>query len=243
MCNDARASQEEIPNHMIVWLDQHIGRPEHCQLLKAAFSSTTDPNHTSPICLFNEDDKEINRTVGFEQVIFEGVRFLLAAFTNIEDCVKFLEQHQNKRIFFITSGSMGRSAIPLIMHKCKNIFTDPVTHEPYQSIYVFCLQPEKHMDWMLDHRKYLATYFTFDKDLLVRIIRDVADYFLVEGKRLMAADPPNYPAVYNRLNWTHTLYSRYIKMENESLRKEFAEVNELIEKAEQAMKSLSDDES
>ena len=55
--------------------------------------------------------------------------------------------------------------------------------------------------------------FTFDEDLLVRMIRDIADYFLVEGKRLMAADPPNYPAAYNRLTWAHTLYNRYMKME------------------------------
>ena len=47
MCNDALASGEEMPNHMIVWLDQHIGQPEHCQRLKAAFSSTADPNYTS----------------------------------------------------------------------------------------------------------------------------------------------------------------------------------------------------
>ena len=241
MCNDARASQGEIPNHMIVWLDQYIGQPGHCQPLKDAFSSTTDPNHTIPIRLFNEDDLEISRTVG-EQFNFEGVNFLLAAFKNIEHCVEFLEQHQNKRIFFITSGSMGRSAVPLIMYKCKNIFTDPVTNKPYPSIYVYCYNIENQLDWLIDYTVYIQV-FTFDEDLLVRMIRDIADYFVVEGKRLIEADPPNYPAAYNRLSWAHTLYERYSKMEEIILKKEFAEVNELIEKIEEYMKPSTDDES
>src|SRR3990167_7191349 len=109
MCNDARASSEEIPNHMIVWLDLNIGKREDYQRLKNAFSSTADPNHPTPIRLIDKDDEEINRTVGFEQINFEGVKFLLAAFANVERCVEFLQLNQDKRVFLITSGQMGRA--------------------------------------------------------------------------------------------------------------------------------------
>lgn len=236
MSNDARAFKEEIPNHMIVWLDLSIGKREDYQRLKAAFSSTADPKHVNPIRLIDRDDEQINRTVGFEQVNFAGVRFLLAAFTNIERCVTFLEENSDKRIFLITSGQMGRVAVPLIMHKCKNIFIDPVTRNPYAFIYVYCHGIDRNKDWMMNHIEYLAPAFTHDADLLVRMIRDIADYFVEESRRYLAVQPqPNYSAAYNRLNWAHTLYDRYRTMESDPLRTEFAEVSRLFNEVENGM--------
>ncbi|CAF5152040.1 unnamed protein product, partial [Rotaria magnacalcarata] len=40
---DVGALDAENPNHLIIWLDQHIGQPEWCQHLKRAFSTQTDP--------------------------------------------------------------------------------------------------------------------------------------------------------------------------------------------------------
>ncbi|CAF1155281.1 unnamed protein product [Adineta steineri] len=241
MSNDANADSEEIPNHAIVWLDLNIGRREDYQRLKAAFSSTADPNHANPVRLFDRDDEEINRTVGFEQVNFEGVKFLLAAFTNVERCVKFL-QDEKRKIFLITSGQMGRAILPLIKQKCIDVFTDPITNEPCQSIYVFCHSTERNMDWMLQYYEYLAPPFTFDADLLVRMIRDIANYFVIESKHLLESDPPNYSAAYNRLTWAHTLYDRYRTMENNSLTREFTEVNNLLGNVEQQMRRLNNDD-
>jgi hypothetical protein len=241
MSYDARESVEEIPNHMIVWVDQSIGTREDYNRLKAAFSSTADPNYFNPIRLIDKDDEAIDRTTRFEQVRFEGVEFLLAPFTNIEKCIVFLQENQGKRIFFITSGQMGRAAVPLIMKKCKHIFTDPVTDEPHTSIYVFCHSIEKNADWILEYPEYILP-FTFDADLLVRMIRDIADYFVVESKRLLEVNPPNYSAAYSRLNWAHTLYDRYRTMEKVSLKTEFDEVNELLRQAEEGMSSSSSDD-
>ncbi|CAF2887711.1 unnamed protein product [Rotaria sp. Silwood2] len=243
MCNDALASNEETPNHMIVWLDLHIGRREDYQRFKAAFSSTADPESVNPVRLIDKDDEAINRTVGFEEVKFEGVKFLLAAFSNVERCVEFLQNNQEKRIFLITSGQIGRAAVPLIMEKCKNILIDPVTNEPYQSIYVFCHDIGRNADWMRQYLEYLAPPFVFDKDLLVRLIRDIADYFVLESKRLLAAKPPKNSAAYNRLSWAYTLYDRYRTMEENPLKKEFNEVNNLLSLVELEIKhSLSNDE-
>ncbi|CAF4267793.1 unnamed protein product [Rotaria sordida] len=96
MCNDAFALDEEIPNHMIVCLDLHIERREVYQRLKTAFSRVADPKSVNPIRLINKDDDAINRTVGFEQINFEGVKFLLVTFTNVERCVEFLQNNQDK---------------------------------------------------------------------------------------------------------------------------------------------------
>ncbi|CAF1531609.1 unnamed protein product [Rotaria sordida] len=151
-------------------------RREVYQRLKTAFSSTAEPKSVNPIRLIDKDDDAINRTVGFEQVNFEGVKFLLVTFTNVERQIE-------------------RAAVLLIMKKGKNIFIDPVTNEPYQSIYVFCHDISRSDDWMRKYLDYLTLTFVFDKDLLVRLIRDITDYFVIESKRLPATNPSNNSAV------------------------------------------------
>jgi hypothetical protein len=89
---------------------------------------------------------------------------------------------------------------------------------------------------MMNHIEYLAPAFTHDADLLVRMIRDIADYFVEESRRYLAVQPqPNYSAAYNRLNWAHTLYDRYRTMESDPLRTEFAEVSRLFNEVENGM--------
>jgi len=241
MPNDAIAPYEEDPDHMIIWLDLHIGNHDKCIHLKQAFSTTADPKNETPVKLVDTDYDEILRNVGPTCVIFEGVRFLLAAFTNVEHCIQCFEQNQHKRIFFITSGSMGEAAVPIILNRFGQIFTDPETDEPYQSIYVFCHNIEYQMHWALEHSEYIQI-FNHDADLLVRMIRDMADYFLMIGRRLLAEDPPNNAAAYHRLSWAHELYQRYSKMEHVSLNREFDEVNQLLESVEEELKSSSDED-
>ncbi|CAF1272478.1 unnamed protein product [Rotaria sordida] len=91
-------------------------------------------------------------------------------------------------------GQIGRAAVPLIMEKCKNIFINPVIYEPYQSIYVFCHDISRSDDWMRKYLDYLALPFVFDKDLLVRLIHDIADYFVIESKSLLATNLSNNSA-------------------------------------------------
>ncbi|CAF0855761.1 unnamed protein product [Rotaria sordida] len=241
MPNDATVSYQENPNHMIIWLDAGIGDPARYQHLKKAFSTKTDPKNESPVELVDKDYDEILRIEGPSPVNFEGVNFLLAAFTNIASCINCFEQNQEKRIFFITSGTLGKDAVPIIIERFKETFTDPVTDEPYMSIYVFCHEISFHIDWALDYRDYIQI-FNFDADLLSRMTRDMAEYFLTESKRLLEESPPNSSAAYHRLSWTHKLYDRYGKMENVSMRRELDEVNQLLEEVEEELKSSSDED-
>jgi len=239
MPNDATVPYEDTPNHMIIWLDLGIGDPTRYQQLKQAFSSTADPKNETPVKLVDKDYDEILRVVGPWTVNFEGVRFLLAAFTNTERCIECFAQNQHKRIFFITSGSMGEAVVPIILDRFPRTFIDPVTDEPYTSIYVFCHSIEQQRDWALNYRDYIQI-FNFDADLLARMIRDIADNFVTESNRLLDEDPPNNSAAYHRLSWAHELYQRYAKLENVSMRKELDEVNRLLEGVEEELRSSSD---
>jgi hypothetical protein len=227
---------------MIIWLDMHIGSSDYCQHLKASFSSINDPKNETPVKLVDKDYDEILRVEGPLRVNFEGVWFLLSEFTNIERCIKCFEQNQNKRIFFITSGAMGEVAVPRILERFKETFTDQVSNEPYMSMYVFCLNIGYHIEWALNYREYIQI-FDHEADLLSRMTRDIGNYFVTQGKYLLVKVPPNNDAAYHRLSWAHELYQRYSKMEKEvSMKKELDEVNGLLEKIEKERKSSSDED-
>jgi hypothetical protein len=232
MPNDATVSYEDDPNHMIIWLDSTIGDLEQCLHLKDAFSSTAHPKNETPVKLIDSDYDQILRSAGPTRVNFEGVWFLLAAFTDVELCIQCFEQNQHKRIFFITSGSLGKKAVPRIIERFERTFIDPVTNEPYNSIYVFCLHIEYQMDWAYEYIRYIQI-FDHEADLLHRMIRDIGNYFVMISKRLLAEDPPNNSAAYHRLSWAHELYERYCKMDNISMRRELDEVKRLLKDAEE----------
>ncbi|CAM4911419.1 unnamed protein product [Rotaria socialis] len=229
----------ENPNHLIIWLDKHIEDPEWCQQMKKAFSTQTDPKNPIPVKLSGNDNDSLFNIASHMPVHFEGVRFLLAAHKNIESCLQCFEQNQDKRIFFITSGSLGREAAPIILERFLHMFTDLVTGKPYISIYVFCHHIQYHLEWALDYRDYIQI-FNFDADLLVRMMRDIGDYYYNESRRLLDTTLPNKPAAYNRLIWARTLYERYGELERKSMHTELGEINKLLEQVEEELRLSSD---
>ncbi|UJR20217.1 hypothetical protein I4U23_023348 [Adineta vaga] len=213
----------EKPNHMIFWLDLHIGDPTKYTHLKKAFGSNTDPRNETPTML-GDKDYDIMLAVGDAvSVVFEGVHFLLQAFTREEDCLAAFEANQDKRIFFITSGVLGKDVVPKIIERYRNVFTDRITDESYSSIYVFCHNIELQMNWALEYLKYVQI-FDFDKDLLQRMTHDIADYFFERGRRILKDnDPVN---ALKHLHWAKRLYYQFEKMDPEKLTDTFRQVQE-----------------
>jgi len=238
----------EKPNHMIIWLDQHIGKPENCERLKRAFGSNTDPTHQTWTMLADKDyDKSI---YGNTPIItnFNGVIFLLQPVDNENDCLRAFEENQDKHIFFITSGSMGKEAIPKIIERYRHVFTDPITDKPYVSIYIFCLRIDYHMEWIMDYLDYLQA-FNNEQDLLERMTRDIAEYFIMRGERLRGGN--ELQAAEQHLSWAKILWNQYDKMQQniktddrQAVRetKGMKRIDALIQEVE-LLRKLNDDES
>jgi hypothetical protein len=219
--------------HMIIWLDFYIGQFGDYQHLKEAFASSTDPTNEIPVTI---DDRD------FSSFIVQKYPMpLLALFTDVEGCIECFERNQDKRIFFITSGSLGKVAVPQILERFRHTFTDPVTNEPYVSIYVLCCNTNKEMDWAFEYHDYIQI-FNFDADLLSRMVRDIAEYYFTRSKRLLAEDPPNNLAAYHRLNWAYELYQRYSRMGHFAMSNELNEIDRLRQHGEEELKSLSDED-
>lgn len=232
---------DDQPEHMIIWLDQHIGNPEQCRHLKKVFSTQMDPKNECPVELFDQYHLEAGDSEYNMSINFDGVNFLLAAFTNIENCIHCFERNRDKRIFFITSDRLGEDAIPIILQRFRKMFTDPVTNEPYMFIYVLGFDKIRAAELAIDYRDYVLI-FDFDAVLLVRMIRDIADYYTIQGERLLGEDPPNNVAAYHRLSWAKEFYERYSKMEKYSIRAELSRIDQLLEAVEEELGSSSNED-
>ena len=229
---------DKKPNHMIFWLDIGIGEPKEYVHLKKAFGSNTDPSVETWTMLTDRDYERILQTGDAVSVSFEGVEFLLQAFQDEELCLKALENNRDKHIFFITSGSMGKHAVPKIIERFRSTFTDPITDKGYSSIYVFCHDIRLQMEWAGDYLEHLQM-FNFDSELLERMTRDIAEYFIKRGKRL--EEDKDLKGALQRLNWAKKLWTQYDKMlqkinaENERTVTEsqrIRDINKLIEDIE-----------
>lgn len=212
----------EKPNHMIIWLDDHIGKAGECTHLKKAFAMNTDPRQETWTMLKDDDFDKLIVTGDAVLVEFNGVKFLLQALNNVNACVEAFERNQDKRIFFITSGTLGEKVVPQILENYRNIFTDLTKNEPYPSVYIFCLHIAYHLTWAGDHLEYIQM-FNSDSELLERMTRDVAEYFVDRGERILEDDREPTGAL-NYLHWAKILRHQYDKMQQGIRTGDFREV-------------------
>ena len=240
---------KEEPNHMIFWLDVSIGDPRKYTHLKRAFGSNTDPRCETWTMLTDTDYHNILVEGDAVTVTFEGVQFLLQAFTSIDTCLQAFEEKQDKRIFFITSGSLGEAIVPKIIEQYRHIFTDRITNDPYPTVYVFCHDISRHALWATDYIDYVKI-FDFDADLLERMTHDIAEYFMERCRQLRQDN--NLKGALQRLHWAKRLQHQHDKMrqkistdDHRSVREtsKMRTINELITEIEaQLPKELGSDE-
>jgi hypothetical protein len=89
------ANEEEIkkPNHMIIWLDKHIGKPGECVRLKSSFFMAMDPTTRLYERCLNKDD--IDRSLYTEviiDVLYNEVEFMLQVFDDPGKCFEAIKK-------------------------------------------------------------------------------------------------------------------------------------------------------
>ncbi|UJR34765.1 hypothetical protein I4U23_027543 [Adineta vaga] len=214
--------RSEDSDHMIIWLDRKIEEQQQYDNLKNAFS------FISEIKSKNQPAKSFYTNYTLSMTV-AAVTCVLEVFSSITDCLGCFDQNKNKCIFFITSNIMAKLAVPLILEKFREIFTDLLTYGFHLSIYVFRENDGEQLDWAFNYRNNIQV-FDFYEDLFVRLIRDIADYHVAVGKYILKSSPSHIAAVHRRLSWAEKLYGRYCDIEGVSLKKEFDEINVLLGK-------------
>ncbi|CAF1162497.1 unnamed protein product [Adineta steineri] len=180
------SSSELEYDHMIVWLDQNIASADCCRQLKKAFSTTINPENRISTNIDELDICNLIRENSInEQTSFLEVPFIFRLFSDVEPCLEFLiENARKKRIFFLTSGSLGEKIVPKILDEHQEIFQDENNKLYEDSIYIFCADMVKHGQWAIEYLELDCIKMeNDDQTLLSRLTRDIAKYFLFKGKQ------------------------------------------------------------
>lgn len=201
--------EDNTPNHMIIWLDKHIGQPDYCVLLKSSFFIAMDPTTDSFERNLNQDD--IDRSIRFDaslRVRLNEVEFIFQAFDDIEKCYEAIEKNQNKRIFFITSGSKGKIIVPSL------VTLYPGTFPSDNPIFIFCANllmrtvsdvvPTN--SWLQEFVEHVLP-FDHEDELLARMTREIGNYFATEAQRLTDNNQLNKADQYQ--GWSQRMLRRH----------------------------------
>jgi hypothetical protein len=208
-----RTSSFSLKNdHLIVWLDSHIGNPENCRQLKHKFYITTMLDIARPmldyeLCiddLIQTNSKSLNN------------QNHLNTFCNKDECLDFLKRVESTmKIIFITSNLFGEEIVPLIVKRV-------------HMIYILVNDTLFSYEWAFD---YTSSLLIFDEAtcLLVRLTRDLAqDFFEKAGLTLKSS----VKQTITLLKWARKLYIRANEIDTPSYLTTLNSINHQLEKLE-----------
>jgi hypothetical protein len=151
-----------------IWLDAYIGQEGECHGFKRMFRNALDPTVAMPPDAIDSLIRALNENVA--PFLFADTR---------ERAIEFIEIHRDKKIIFISSGSLGQHIIPHI------VATYPWVH----SFYFFCAIIENYVEFAYDYLSCLMI-FNFELDLLVRLARDISEDIIKQGRVYMDLNEP-----------------------------------------------------
>ncbi|CAF1329917.1 unnamed protein product [Adineta steineri] len=93
-------------------------------------------------------------------------------FHDVDQCIKFVQSIENKKLFCIIQGKHAKTMIPHIEKKSNS----PV-------VYIFCFNTLALSEWAQNYDCILAGgIYDHDKDLLARLTKDLADYAAIKAQ-------------------------------------------------------------
>jgi hypothetical protein len=197
------------PDHVIIWLDQHIGQSDEYTMFKRRYNDMNAFNETNSISgdidndtndLTSDDIDSLIGAVSNRTLIYSTVEGpILYSFSEVNSCLEFINRSSTsqKTIFLICSGYLGRIIVP-------QVFDNMYVH----SIYILTSSTEEQFSWIIDYYDKIIV-LERDSDLFTRLTRDNASYY---GKKCPADDPSSrLNLVY--LKWARNLYKQADKNE------------------------------
>jgi hypothetical protein len=149
----------------IIWVDTHIGVTEQYKALKEQFQSNLRPVTAMP-------PGNINELICYFEENVAPIKFVS---TN-EDALALIQSETDKRIIFISSGTLGQQIIPTIVAQYPRVY----------SYYIFCGYVRGLRDWALEHEyDNFMKMFDHETDLLVHLVRDTSEDIIELGKSYM----------------------------------------------------------
>ncbi len=167
---------------VVIWLDGTFAGdndPPMKEEFNKKIASSASPSDSidSSICNETKEDLVTNGTV----VITVGTP---------DEAIRRINDYSEAKIFFISSGSLGKDMVPRIVQQYLYI----------HSFYIYCFKMVKHTDWASEYASCLQM-FDHPVDLLVRLMRDISDYFIQQGKAYLGFGDANNALKYFKHSW------------------------------------------
>jgi hypothetical protein len=158
---------------IIIWCDNSFDKKESYQPMQNEFNEATTTTPKRPLdgidmAIFNDAKEELR---------LNDVPLITVQTT--DDAIREIEKHKDKKIFVICSGTVGRYLVPKIVSQY------PHVHD----FYIYAHNITLHFDWADEYVKYVKM-FSFHTNLLVRLTRDIANYFIKRGQMFLEVDAP-----------------------------------------------------
>lgn len=166
----------------IIWYDAHIGKEEHCRKMKTDFIIKLVESAALPP---TQRDSEINRAAMQTPTYRQPITFV----DKEDDALDALRTATRlKKVYFITSGTLGVQIIPEILNENILIY----------AYYIFCGQMSTYGEWGREclAKKLNIKMFDFETDLLIRLARDMSREFIKEGEKVLNLRHPHSAVKY-----------------------------------------------
>ena len=219
---------------VLVWMDPSINT--HCDYnrLMTVFLKNIDPTDPEPETLHKSDVisplfHDTNSFIPFRI----GAPCELEAFTDIRECSDHIHTclSEGKRIYLIVSDSIVSTFLPYILP----VYSDPIA-ENCLSIYVlnsFWNMVGKYEDSLIEYAENILV-FDHDVDLLYRLERDIAQYFVGIGKKFLnQASIANTNQALTYFEWASVLLHRSEEIAVYRDSKPIRDIENLIRQAEE----------
>ncbi|CAF1522358.1 unnamed protein product [Rotaria magnacalcarata] len=204
-------------DHITVWIDQYIGVQNTYANLKTKFNNNIQvlqSNNEAEAEI--DDDTMICANPDMLKELAEEV-YCLKYFSTVEDGLDYINNHPEKKIFFISSGTIGKIIVPEIANLPQ-----------IQGIYIFCGNISHQVIWAGDYVDKITAMFEHQDNLLERLTQDIAKYVESKGDQYKT-DGDNVEAR-NCYSWSKKLLVRRKMLGDCSLERLIANITEKIEK-------------
>ncbi|CAF2696891.1 unnamed protein product [Rotaria sp. Silwood2] len=162
-------------DHVTVWIDKYIGMENSYADFKAKFDNNIQVLQSNNLSEMEiDDDSILCENPDMLKKLSDEV-YCLKYFSTIEKGLEYIVKNFEKKIFFISSGTIGKVIVPQIVNLSQ-----------IQGIYIFCGDISRHTEWAGEYADKISAMLEHQDNLLERLTRDISIYIEKKGDEYKA---------------------------------------------------------
>lgn len=159
-------------DHITVWVDAHIGEENTYEEFKEQIDSNIQVLRSNNHAELQVDD--VTMAVA-DQAMLNKLKedcYCLKYFSTVEKAFLFIEKTNDKKIFLISSGTIGQHIVPRVA-ELQQLF----------GVYIFCGNISAHTGWAEPYTDCIKGTHEHQDNLLEQVTRHLAEYVEEKGDR------------------------------------------------------------